>query len=220
VDLPISYLTPIVAACAVVAWALAFFRRLPGHLAVGAVLTWWYAYTFLRGAIDVAVLAPERSRIGGLAPFTGTALLWYYAEVALRLTWPFAILAACRRVFQRRSVWWVAPLWALVAACLCWLYPELRRRPQSIVEGLVGFACWSASAWASWHGHRALRVDPPEAYIPFALILGAQLAVIVIVQLAGEQQHDWSIARVIQGVAYSALLCYQAVKLCRPTWGT
>lgn len=214
----ISVLTPIVAACAVLAWCLVLKRNLYGYITIGTLLTWWTAHVLVRAANQIAILVPTRDRIGPDAPYEGAARLAYYIELSLRLSWPFAILAACLAMFLRRRPWWVVPLWALFAGAFCFFYPELRRRPQSYVETAVAASCWIASVWCVWKGHRRLRIDLPECYMPTALILGAQLAVILVVQFAGQQQNDWSIARAIQSFAYGGLLLYLAAKLWRPEW--
>lgn len=215
---PISLLTPLVAACATTAWITVVYRRLPSYAPIAYLLTWWTAYTLARAANRIAILAPARAAIGPDAPYSGATLLGYCVEIALRLSWPFAILATCIVVFLRRGAWWVAVPWLTCATALSLAYPALRRRPQSLIEAGIASACWIASVWCVWKGHRRLRIDPPECYVPTALILGAQLAVILVVQWSGQQETEWSIARAVQGVVYAALLLYQAVKTFRPSW--
>lgn len=214
---PLSLLTPFIAACTVVAWFIVKRRSLYGFAPIAVLLTWWTVYTLARAANRWAILAPTRERIGD-APYEGAALGAYYLEISLRLSWPFAILAACVAIYLGRRVGWIAALWSLAAVAMCWAYPELRRRPQALVEAGVASACWVASVGAYVYGHRRLRVDPPECYVPTAIILGAQLAVIAIVQWGGHQDTEWPIARGIQGVMYSMLLSYQAVMVWKPTW--
>lgn len=215
---PISFLTILVAACAVVAWLLILRRGTTSYAPVALLLTWGAAFTIARAWIQISVLAPARAALPHDAPYVGDTLPWYYAEIALRLTWPFAILAVCVWMYLRRSPWWLALLWSACAAALAGAYPELRRRPQGLVEASIASACWIASAATVWWGHRRRRIDPPGCYVPTAMILGAQLAVILIVQWLGRDDEEWSIARAIQGVVYAVLLGYQATKLLRPSW--
>lgn len=214
---PLSLLFPLVFACAALAWGVVKRRRALGYTPLAALLTWWVAYTLVRAVNRWAILAPTRERIGD-APYEGAALGSYYIELALRLSWPFAILAACIVIFLARRAWWTAVAWVVAAVGLCWAYPDLRRRPQSLVEACIASACWVAAVGCAVYGHRKLRVDPPECYVPIAIILGAQLAVIAIVQWGGHQDTEWSIARGIQGAMYSILLTYQAVMVWKPTW--
>lgn len=218
----ISYLTPIVVSCCALAWARRFgvagVTPLRSYAPVAVLLSWWLLYTAARATLWHLSLGPGRDAIGPDAPYSGDALLVYYAEIALRLSWPFAILATCIVVFLRRRAWWVAAPWIASAVALALAYPALRRRPQSLVEAGIASACWLASVWCIWKGHRKLRIDPPECYVPVALILGAQLGVILVVQWSGRQDTEWSIARAVQGVVYATLLGYQAVRTFRPSW--
>jgi hypothetical protein len=213
---PISILTLIVAANAIAACALVVRRRWTGYAPVAALLVWCTTHALGRSAVQAAFLNPARAALGPDAPYYGAALPAYFAEVALRSTWPFAILAACIVVFLRRRPWWLVAAWSVTSLALCVAYPELRREPQALVEAGIASVCWLASVGVAWYGHRRLRRDPPECYVPMALILSAQLAVILLVQWSGRPEQDWSIARLIQGVVYAALLVYQSVNLWKP----
>ncbi len=213
---PLSPLTPLLAACVVAAWAITrgWWARVrwPFYRPVALLLTWTLATWLARGALQAWVLSPVREAIGEEAPYEGVARLAYFAEVALRVSWPFAVLAASLAVYMRRRPWWLALAWVAAATALCWAYPELRRRPQALVEAGVTTACWAASAWAMWRSYRVEDIDPVASHGGMTWILGSQLSVALVVQWFGNPYVDWPLARIMQGAGYVGLLCYQAWK--------
>ncbi len=210
---PLSPLTPILIACAAVAWAITrgWRRRArwPFYRPVALLLSWACVTALARAALQHWVLNPTREAIGKDQPYEGTARLAYFGELALRHSWPFAILAAAVAVFLRRRAWWALPAWGLSAAGLCAAYPDLGREPQAWVEAGVAAACLIASAWAFRHGK---HVDPVPSHEAMVLIMAAQLAVVVGVQSSGEPHVFWDIARILHGAMYSWLLLYQVRK--------
>ncbi|MGK3995080.1 hypothetical protein [Sorangium sp. So ce1024] len=216
---PLSALTPILAACAVSAWALARgWRgrpRWPFYRPVALLLSWALATALSRGAIQHWILNPARAAIGEEAPYSGGARAWYLVELAVRLSWPFAILAATLAVFRRRRPWWLVGAWAVTAAALCWSYPEVRRELQWHIEAGVASACWTGSAWAVWRWYAGDESAPVAAHTTMMLVLAAQLSVIAVTLWSGAPAEHWTSARVTHGVMYAAVLAYQARKL----WG-
>ncbi|WP_437310016.1 hypothetical protein [Sorangium sp. So ce388] len=213
---PLSPLTPILAACVALAWAITrgWWARVrwPFYRPVALLLSWTLATWLARGALQAWVLQPARRAIGEEAPYTGLVLVAYLAEVALRTSWPFVVLAASMAVFLRRRPWWVLPAWAVFAAVLCAAYPELRRGPQALVEAGATTACWLVSAWAMWRAYRVEDIDPVASHGGVTWVLAAQLSVAVVVQWFGSPYADWTIARIAQGGGYLGLLSYQAWK--------
>ncbi|XXX79186.1 hypothetical protein WMF30_10470 [Sorangium sp. So ce134] len=210
---PLSPLTAILIACAVVAWAITrgWRRRArwPFYRAVALLLTWACVTALARGVLQHWVLNPARAAIGPGAPYEGTARLAYFGELALRTTWPFAILAAAFAVFLRRRAWWALPAWWLAAGWLCAAYPDLGRKPQAWAEAGIAAICLVASGWAF---RRGKDVDPVPSHEAMVLIMAAQLAVIVGIQSSGEPHLFWSIARLVHGGMYAWLLWYQVRK--------
>lgn len=210
----LSVATPIVALCALLGWLLVASRGLREYSHIAALLTWWTPYNIARAITQAAVLAPAHLLLPDGAPYVGVSLWGFYLETALRLTWPFAILAVCLSIFRRRGPWVPLMLWAVAALLFCAAYPRLRGESQRYVEAAVASACWIASAAVVSVGHRRHGIDPPGCYMSLSLILGTQLAVLVVVQWLGRE--EWPIAQAIQSVGYTGLLCYQAVKLWKP----
>ena len=182
---PLSPLTLILAACVVLAWAIAQGWRArvrwPFYRPVALLLSWTLATWLARGAIQHWLLQPARGAIGDELPYAGAARLAYFGELALRVSWPFAVVAAALAVFLRRRAWWVLPAWVVVAGALCWAYPELRRRPQALVEAGITTACWLAGAWAMWRSYFRECIDPVASHGGMTWVLAVQLSVAVVV---------------------------------------
>jgi hypothetical protein len=216
---PLSPLTLILAACVVLAWALARGWRgrpqWPFYRPVALLLSWALATSIARGAIQHWALNPAREAIGPEAPYSGQGHAWYLAEVAIRLSWPFAIFGATLAVYLRRRPWWLVPAWAVAAAALCWSYPEVRRELQWHLEAGVASACWLASAWAVWRWYAGDESAPVASHTAMILVLAAQLSVLAVTQWSGNPVEHWTSARVTHGVMYAAVLVYQARKF----WG-
>ncbi|XXY51000.1 hypothetical protein WME91_07630 [Sorangium sp. So ce269] len=216
---PLSPLTIILAGCVALAWALARgWRgrpRWPFYRPVAALLSWALATSLARGAIQHLVLHPAREAIGPDAPYSGPARAWYLAELAIRLSWPFAILAATLAVFRRHRAWWLVGAWALAAAALCWAYPDIRRGPQWRIEAGIASVCWLGSAWAVWRWYAGDESAPVAAHTAMMLVLAAQSSVLAVTQWSGNPVEHWTGARVTYGVMYAGVLVYQTRKL----WG-
>lgn len=216
---PLSTVTFILAACAASAWALTrgwFGRpRWPFYRPVALLLSWALATSCTRGAIQAWVLQPARAAIGPDAPYAGAERVAYLAELAIRLSWPFALLAAALVVFRRRRPWWLVGAWAVAAAGLCWSYPEVRRELQWRLEAGVASLCWTGSAWTIWRWYSGDESAPVAAHTAMMLILAAQLSVLVLILWSGNPVEHWTGARITHGVMYASVLAYQARKL----WG-
>lgn len=210
---PLSLLTPLLVACAALAWAITLgWRRRPCwpfYMPVALLLTWACVTALARAALQHWILNPTRAAIGDDPPYEGTARLAYFGELAIRTTWPFAILAAAFAVFLRRRAWWTLPAWALTVGGLCAAYPDLGRTPQAWVEAGVAAVCLVVSGWAFKRGK---DIDPVPSHEAMVLIMAAQLGVIVAVHSSGEPHLFWDIARLVQGGMYAWLLWYQVRK--------
>lgn len=207
-EVRITLLSPLMAACAVAAWCVVLKRRAL-YAPAALLLTWLAASNVIRVLVQAFALAPARAALGMDPPYPWPVRGWYFVELALRLSIPFAILAAALFVFLRRSPWPAALGWVAASAYLCAMYPELRREPQARVEAWIGLACWTTSVIAGWLGHFRRRVDIRECYVPMALVLSVHAAVLFVVQFGGHSQRDWDPARVVQGTVFAALLLYQ-----------
>jgi hypothetical protein len=211
---PVSLLTPLFGACAVLAWLIVIGsksrRPSNGYIPIATLLTWLTASNLMRALIQVFVLREVRAILGPDAPYDGPLRLLYFVEIAVRAAWPFALLGASMLVFLGRRPWISIVGWVAATAILCWLYPEIRRQPQARIEAYVALACWAASALAAWWGHFMRRTDRPSCYVPMSMMLGAQLSVTLVVRFGSYPQDDWTIARVVQGTVYVGLLGYQA----------
>jgi hypothetical protein len=210
---PISLLTLVFAACAVVAWCIVLGWRGRGgdvgYAPIAVLLTWLTASNMLRAAMQLMVLRPARAILGPDLPYDGPSRLIYFAELSIRNAWPFALLGAALLVFLGRTPWIALLGWIAASVALCWLYPELRREPQARVEAWIAAACWAATIAVGWWGHFVKRSDRPPCYIPMALMLAAQASVTLVVRFGSYPQDDWTIARIVQGTVYAGLLAYQ-----------
>lgn len=204
----ITLLTPLIAACAVAAWCVVLGRRAL-YAPVAILLTWFTATSVARVSVQAAMLVPARAALGADPPYPWPVRGWYFVELALRASIPFSILGAALYVFLRRRPWIAAIGWALAAAYLCAMYPELRRESQARAEAWIGLACWATSVIAGWLGHFRRRVDIRECYVPMALVLSVHAAVLFVVQFGGYAQRDWGPSRIVQGTVFAALLVYQ-----------
>jgi len=218
---PLSPLTIILAACVASAWALTRgWRgrpRWPFYRPVALLLSWALATSLARGALQHWILNPARATIGEEVPYTGMARTAYLAEVAIRLSWPFAILAATLVVFRRRRPWWLVAAWAVAAGGLCWSYPEVRREPQWHIEAAVASVCWLWSARTVWCWYSSDDGAPVAAHTAMMLVLAAQLSVLALVLWSGNPVEHWTGARVTHGVMYAGVLAFQLRKLLGPS---
>lgn len=170
---------------------------------------WLTASNLIRIPVQRFVLNPARVALGAEPPYPWPMRGWYFVELATRIAAPFAVTAAALFIFVRRSPWPVALGWVAASAYLCAMYPELRRAPQAWVEAWIGLACWVVSVGAGWLGHFRRRVDIRECYVPMALILAADAAILFVVQFGRYPQRDWGPSRFVQGTIFAALLLYQ-----------
>lgn len=190
-------------ACAASALAIARGWRLhmqPYYRPVALLLTWAVIADVARLAIVPALRSP--------VPYGWPERAAFFADTALVLAWPFALLAATQAVFVRRSPWAAAVAWAACTAALCAAYPTLRQRPLLLTEAAIASACWLASAWAVRSAVKA-RVVWIASHMALVPILGAQLGVIVSVMWSEDQERDWTAARVVYGAGFVLLLAYQ-----------
>jgi hypothetical protein len=208
VEVRVTPLSPLMAACAVAAWCVVVSRR-PLYATVAALLTWLAAGNLIRLLVQYLMLAPAHASLGEEPPYPWPVRGWYFVELAVRASVPFAILAAALVVFLRRRPWLAALGWAAASVYLCAMYPELRRESQARAEAWIGLGCWTTSVFAGWQGHFRRRVDIRECYVPMALVLSVHVAVLLVVQFGGDPQRDWDPARVVQGTVFAALLLYQ-----------
>lgn len=218
---PLSWLTPIITACAALAWALSLGwggrPRWPFYRPVALLLSWNVVASLARAVLQAGILVPARAALGPEPAYPWPVRAAYVAELALRTLWPFAILAAALAVFLpfelRRRALWALPAGGLAAGALCLAYPDLRRGPQAIVEAALATACWVACAAAVWWSYARARDVWVASHFAMVPVIAAQLAVIVVVQWGGDPHEHWGIARVVQGAGYAGLLGYQAWKL-------
>ncbi|WP_438029038.1 hypothetical protein [Sorangium sp. So ce233] len=213
---PLSPLTIILAACVGLAWALTRGGRgrprWPFYRPVALLLTWTLATWLARGALQAWILQPTRAALGPELPYDGPARIAYFGELALRISWHFALLAAAVAVFLRRRAWWAAAAWVAVSAVLCWAYPGIRGENQARVEAIIGTIALLGSGWAMWRGYRA-AVLPVPSHGAMGWILATHLAIVVAVEWGQNPRADWSAARLVTGVGFLGLLQYQVRKL-------
>lgn len=204
----ITLLSPLIAACAVAAWCVVVRRR-SLYTPAALLLTWFAASNLIRVLVQHFMLAPVRVALGDEPPYPWPVRGWYFVELATRTAWPFATLGAALFIFVRRSPWPALVGWVAASAYLCAMYPELRRKPQANAEAWIWFACWAVSVLAGWLGHFRRRVDIRECYVPMALVLSVNAAILFVVQFGGYPERDWGPARIVQGTVFAALLLYQ-----------
>lgn len=201
-------MSPLIAACAVTAWCVVIARR-SLYTPVAVLLTWFTASNLIRVLVQHFMLVPARAALGAEPPYPWPMRGWYFVELAMRTAAPFAVIAAALFVFLRRSPWPAVVGWVAASAYLCAMYPELRRVPQARAEAWIGLACWTTSVGAGWLGHFRRRVDIRECYVPMALVLATDAAILFVVQFGRYPERDWGPARVAQGTVFAALLLYQ-----------
>lgn len=212
VDVPgvlISPISTIVVACALLAVAIVrgwWSPMWPHYRPIAAVLLWWLTFSTARAALQHLILRPSRLLIGS-APYPWPMRGAFFLDVAARLSWPFALVAACLVVYARRRPWSALLGWAIVVAAVCRCYPAVRGDALLHVEALISTACWIWCAWLVWrsYDHGDVWIASHMSLVP---ILGAQLGVIVSVAW-GHPIADWGIARLVQGAGYVLLLTYQ-----------
>lgn len=203
-----------IATAAALAWAIArgtWSPRWPFYRSTAALLTWLFAADSARWCLQYYILRPARAALGD-EPYPWPERLAWFADLALQLSWSFAILAACLVVYLRRRPWPALAGWLGAVAILSALYPGLRGLPLLHVEAGIATACWLACAWAGWRSVRAgdVWLASHMALVP---ILGAQAAVLVAVAWGADPVGDHPIARLLQGVGYVLLLAYQVKQI-------
>lgn len=213
---PISPLFAIVAASTVLAWAIArgwWSPQWPFYRPLAILLSWWCTASIVRAAVQSFILHPARL-VMGPEPYPWPARGAFLADVAVRLSWPFAILATCLAVYSRRPWWPAAAAWLVCSTVIAVAYPELRGPPLLLVEAGIATACWLACAWSAWRSFRAgdVWIASHMALVP---VLGAQVAMLLSVGWWPDPTRDWWIARLVQGVGYMLLLAYQLQQIRR-----
>lgn len=209
-SVPLSPLFAIVAACTVVAWAIArgwWSPRWPFYRPLAILLSLWCAASIARAAIQHFILHPARLVLGD-APYPWPVRALWIVDLWLVLAWPFAILAACLAVYSRRPWWPAAAAWLACWATLAALYPELRGRPLLLTEAAIATACWVACARAAWRSFKAGDVWI-ASHMSMVPVLGAQLAVLLSVGWWPDPTENWWVARLVHGAGYVVLLWYQ-----------
>lgn len=207
----LSPLTPIIIVCAVLARAIHrgwWSPRWPFYRPISWLLAWWVTFSSGRAALQHFILRPARETLGG-APYPWPVRAAWLADLALDISWPFAILGACLVVFMRRRTWPAAVAWLACCVALAVAYPALRQRPLLLVEAGISTACLVACAWTVWRNFTSRAEVWLAHHLSLVPILGAQAGVMVSVAWWDDPVRDWPIARLVQGVAYVLLLAHQ-----------
>lgn len=167
--------------------------------------------------LDVAQWTIQRAVLDGQpTPYTGTTALWFHLQTALFLGLRFAVLAAGIATFAslspRRLTWIALPLWLATSLAFAALYPGLRQGPRWIAHGIVSAGCAGAVfGLGRWY----MRRGAYHAGHIAALVLAVGQAGASVAYLRSNPERDWDVARWGYGLAFAALIWYQASQIWR-----
>jgi hypothetical protein len=207
----LSVLTTIAAVLGLAIWRGWWTRAMwPFYRPVALALLWVPLHDVAQWAIATRL---EREP----APYAGAEALLLHLHAALVMSWPAALLGVALVVFRRRSPWPAAAIWAVASVGAALAYPALRLGPRWAFYGGFSALCCAAIAWVGIKDiRRRLRegeILMAHHLVPLTLALGQVSASVA--YLRGKPLEDWDIWRLLQGVAFVAVITYESWVLWR-----